>query len=704
VGTQNEDDVQAPPDHPSWFRADQRAAVQDFWRVYEDHESEIQASTLDWLRQHLELRLAKPVGAAQLREQHQHSRAILARAVAGDHGFYSQQLEGAGRRYAELGVPFSQACDLAGGFRRQLLPHLVQRYRDEPGRLTAALQALDDFVDYGAGVVAQGYAGHLEALSRAREADLAITLDSIGDAVIVTDDAGRVERMNPIAERLTGTRLSECAGRPVGEIFRIEHEHTGEPAPGPVQRVVQVGVALTSHSVLVARDGSRRAIAHSGAPVRKENGQLRGVVLVFRDISDERRAQENLRQWERIFQNATWGVAVASASDLTFQAVNPAYANMHGYSVEDLVGAPVATLWAAETRTQLEGHLTRLEEEGRIAIEAVHVASDGRQFPVEIIASVIKDANDRACWLVANVQDITERKKLHSARLHAIELEAENRRIEEANRLKSEFLANMSHELRTPLNSVIGFAELLYDEQVGNITTRQREFMGEILAGGRHLLRLINEVLDLAKVEAGKLDLRPEPADLRQLVIAVVQALRAVAIERGIAVEMYVDAALGDVVVDHGRFKQMLYNYVSNALKYAPNGGRVSIRLTPEAEDAFRVEVEDNGIGVSSENAPRLFAAFQQLESGAGKRQGGAGLGLALTKRLAEAQGGRVGMRPAAAQGSVFFATLPRRPSSAARAAADLLGSDAGGALVLGEGARAPDVSAPRARHPAGAG
>jgi PAS domain S-box-containing protein len=377
---------------------------------------------------------------------------------------------------------------------------------------------------------------------------------------------------------------------------------------------------------------------------------------------------------------------------------------MHGYSVEDLIGAPLATLWAVETRARLAECLAQLEQEGRIAMEAVHVDSDGRQFPVEIIASTIKDSNGRACWLVANVQDISERKKLQSSRLRAIELEAENRRIEEANRLKSEFLANMSHELRTPLNSVIGFAELLYDEQVGAITARQREFLGEILAGGRHLLRFVNEVLDLAKVEAGKLDLRPEPADLRQLVTAVVQALRAVAIERGIAVEMYVDAALGDIVLDHGRFKQMLYNYVSNALKYAPNGGRVSIRLTPEADDAFRVEVEDNGIGVSSENAPRLFVPFQQLESGGDKRQGGAGLSLALTKRLAEAQGGGVGMRPAAAQGSVFFATLPRRPGNAARARADsLIGSNAAAALVLGEGARASDVSAPRARHPAGA-
>jgi len=187
--------------------------------------------------------------------------------------------------------------------------------------------------------------------------------------------------------------------------------------------------------VLVARDGSRRAIAHSGAPVRKENGEVRGVVLVFRDITEERRSEENLRQWERIFQSASWGVAVASASDQTFQAVNPAYAAMHGYSVEDLIGAPVSTLWSGETRAQMEQHSVQMEQHGKVALEAVHVASDGRHFPVEIIASSIKDSSGKAQCFVANVQDITERKKLQASRLRAIELEAENRRIEEANRL-----------------------------------------------------------------------------------------------------------------------------------------------------------------------------------------------------------------------------------------------------------------------------
>jgi signal transduction histidine kinase/CheY-like chemotaxis protein len=282
---------------------------------------------------------------------------------------------------------------------------------------------------------------------------------------------------------------------------------------------------------------------------------------------------------------------------------------------------------------------------------------------VEVVATTIRDATGQVRWYVANVQDISERKRLQKSRVRAIELEAQNLQIVEANRLKSEFLANMSHELRTPLNSIIGFAELLHDEHVGTVSPKQREFLGEILGGGRHLLRLINEVLDLAKVEAGKMEFRPEPVELERLVATVVQSLRATAHDKALSVEVSVDPGLDDIVLDPGRFKQVLYNYVSNALKFTPPMGQVSVRVLPEGDALFRLEVEDTGVGIPPESVARLFTAFQQLDSGASKRHSGTGLGLALTKRLAEAQGGSVGVHAAAERGSVFYAVLPRRPA-----------------------------------------
>jgi signal transduction histidine kinase/DNA-binding LytR/AlgR family response regulator len=258
------------------------------------------------------------------------------------------------------------------------------------------------------------------------------------------------------------------------------------------------------------------------------------------------------------------------------------------------------------------------------------------------------------------LREAHDRARLEQIKRRAIELELQNRRIQEANRLKSEFLANMSHELRTPLNAIIGFAELLHDGQVDPASPQHNEFLGDILTSGRHLLQLINDVLDLAKVEAGKLDFRPEPVDLGKLIGEVVSITRTTAAAKKITVETALDPSLGTIVLDPARFKQVAYNYVSNALKFTPDAGRVTIRTQREGDDAFRLEVADTGVGIQAADLGRLFVEFQQLDGGASKRHQGTGLGLALTRRLVEAQGGSVGVRSTPGEGSVFHAVLPK--------------------------------------------
>jgi signal transduction histidine kinase len=238
--------------------------------------------------------------------------------------------------------------------------------------------------------------------------------------------------------------------------------------------------------------------------------------------------------------------------------------------------------------------------------------------------------------------------------------------LAEASRLKSAFLANMSHELRTPLNAIIGFSELLHDGKVGPVTAQQKEFLGDVLASSRHLLHLIGDVLDLAKVESGTMEFHPRPVDVDAVVREVRDTLRADAGDKGVAVEVDVDDTLPPVVSDERKLKQLLYNYVSNALKFTPEGGRVAIRVRPEPGERFRVEVEDTGIGIREQDLGRLFREFQQLDNGPARRYAGTGLGLALCKRIAEAQGGSVGARSALGQGSVFYAVLPCRLREAA--------------------------------------
>jgi signal transduction histidine kinase len=222
---------------------------------------------------------------------------------------------------------------------------------------------------------------------------------------------------------------------------------------------------------------------------------------------------------------------------------------------------------------------------------------------------------------------------------------------------KSRFLASVSHELRTPLNGIIGFSELLYDGKLGPIPENQVDVLGDILSSSRHLLQLINDVLDLSKVEAGRMEFHPEPCLIEALAMEVCDVIRPLADKKGLQLTTDVAPRL-TAKIDPGRFKQVLYNYLSNAVKFTDAGGKVMLRIAPNGEKMFRVEVEDNGIGIDADEMPRLFQEFAQLPNSRQAEQG-TGLGLALTRRIAEAQGGSVGVESEPGQGSVFSAMLP---------------------------------------------
>ena len=240
------------------------------------------------------------------------------------------------------------------------------------------------------------------------------------------------------------------------------------------------------------------------------------------------------------------------------------------------------------------------------------------------------------------------------------ELQEQSFLAQKANQFKSQFLANMSHELRTPLNGIIGFSELLYDEVAGPLLDEQKEYLGDILASARHLLGLINDVLDLAKVEAGKIVFHPEPVDLQETFDEVKHSLYPMAAEKHLRLTSAIDRTLSDIRIDPARFKQVLYNYLSNAIKFTPDAGQIHLSIRAEGSTAFRLEVHDTGIGIAPEDQERLFGEFQQLALPASSsQQQGSGLGLALTKRIIEAQGGRVGVHSVPGQGSIFFAVLP---------------------------------------------
>jgi signal transduction histidine kinase len=237
------------------------------------------------------------------------------------------------------------------------------------------------------------------------------------------------------------------------------------------------------------------------------------------------------------------------------------------------------------------------------------------------------------------------------------ELERLYKQLDAANRHKSEFLANMSHELRTPLNAIIGFSEVLKERMFGALNEKQTEYVADIHASGRHLLSLINDILDLSKVEAGRMELALAPFDLPSAISDAFTLVHERAARHDIALEIEIDARLGRFTGDERKFKQILMNLLSNALKFTPAGGRVSLMAAP-LDDGIEVSVADTGIGIAPEDQELIFEEFRQVQSDEASRREGTGLGLALTRRLVELHGGHIQVQSELGKGSTFTFTL----------------------------------------------
>ena len=317
-------------------------------------------------------------------------------------------------------------------------------------------------------------------------------------------------------------------------------------------------------------------------------------------------------------------------------------------------------------------------DDGQALIEAINAGADdyiAKSAALEVLKARVRAQLRRKQFEEENrrIRDELTRKEIEATEARAarelaavlerknLELQEQNRRVEAATRMKSEFLASMSHELRTPLNAIIGFSELLYDEIAGPVNPTQREYLNDVLTSSRHLLQLIDDVLDLAKVESGKMQFTPVDLDLGLIVREVCDVTRSIAQRKRVQIATTVEPGL-EVRLDPGKLKQVLYNYVSNALKFSPEDGVIAIRAGRSGPDRLRIEVEDHGVGISEADQRALWQEFRQVGGGPGKRPQGTGLGLALTRRIVEAQGGQVGVRSAPGEGSTFWAELPRMP------------------------------------------
>ena len=301
----------------------------------------------------------------------------------------------------------------------------------------------------------------------------------------------------------------------------------------------------------------------------------------------------------------------------------------------------------------------RFDEEGLRAVLTVPMMGGDVARGIVLFRRAPGEFDERVVTLMRTLAD---QSKVAIANAHLFrEIEEKSRLLEVANQHKSEFLASMSHELRTPLNAIIGFSEVLLQRMFGELNPKQDEYLQDVLSSGRHLLSLINDILDLSKVEAGRMELELARFDLPQALQDTLVLVRERAVRNGIDLHLEVDARLGELVADERKIKQVMLNLLSNAVKFTPEGGRVDVRAIP-SDGAVEISVADTGIGIAPENQDLIFEEFRQVGGDYAHKREGTGLGLTLARKFVELHGGRLWVKSQVGQGSIFTFSVPERP------------------------------------------
>ena len=535
-----------------------------------------------------------------------------------------------------------------------------------------------------------------EALRKSEE-HLRLLVDGVSDyAIFMLDPSGQVASWNQGAERIKGYKANEIIGRHFSCFYPPEELQNGKP-----ERELQKAIAeghYAEEGWRIRKDGSRFWAHVEITALRDNTGKLRGFSKVTRDVTEQRRAEELLRESEqRLTLASTSGEVGVWDLDLIADQAWRSLQHDRIFGYESLLPNWGAAVFSdhvfPEDRELVKQRFEEAFQNGHLEFECRIIRADQAMRWISSKGEVVRNEQGQPIRMMGVVTDVTERKRAEEEkrkfmdRLAASnqELELRNREVERVTKLKSKFLASMSHELRTPLNAIVGFSDLLAEGTPGDLNDKQKRFVNHIKQGSAHLLQLINDILDLSKIEAGQLDLRCEDFQIKTALPEVLSTIRPLAMAKNIQIEQKMESDQY-VYADRVRFKQILYNLLSNAVKFTPKAGRIDIDCHGDGNSVC-ISVTDSGVGIRAEDQAVIFEEFRQVEGPAGTTQEGTGLGLAITKRLVEQQGGGISLKSEFGKGSRFTFTLP---AGSRGSETPLVNEPPSPSIVIGEGRGKP--------------